>query len=124
LQYITGNTKYYGSIFERGDSLADGSKAIGRRATFGLFSNVSASAISEDFLKAFNYSVWYTARADRIDALKFDWTMTENKDHNVKISYQAVTARTVVCDVAHERAYHYSPYIIATLVFLNVADGD
>jgi hypothetical protein len=96
------DNRLYGSIFERGDLLADGSKAIGRRATFGLFSNVYADTISEDFLKAFNHSVWYTARADRIDALKFDWTMIENQEHSVKISYQAITARTLVCDVTHE----------------------
>jgi hypothetical protein len=67
-----------------------------------LFCNVYADTISEDFLKAFNHSVWYTARADRIDALKFDWTMIENQEHSVKISYQAITARTLVCDVTHE----------------------
>jgi hypothetical protein len=116
----TDASRNYGVLIERGDLLADGSKAIGRRATFGLVSgNVSYSAtVNPDFLKAFNYSVWYTARADRMDPLWFSFVMNDNRQQTIRVSYRAVARRSIHCEVVHEGSGFFcccNPMIIVDL---------
>jgi hypothetical protein len=94
----------FGYIVEKGVVTETGLIAPRRRATFGLFSTPTLTP-SNDLLGVFNFSIWYTAKADRIEPVSINFIMMASSEQSIRIRYQAITVRTVVVDLIHQRMF-------------------